>query len=461
MSTNLEIERSHPKRPIQEVAAELGIDPAVILPHGHHIAKIPLSELTNRTGGDGALVLVTAMSPTLSGEGKTTTTIGLGDALRQAGRKTAICLREPSLGPYFGIKGGGTGAGQAQVVPAEDINLHFVGDMYSVEKANNLLAALIDNHLQHGNDLGIDPRKVAVELNLEIVPRSQYPTTPVNDGDKLEVVHFIGGGADDLAIPDPEPLEVAGVTYRSRLLVGTGKYKDFEETARAIEASGAEIVTVAVRRVNVTDPAQPMLVDFVDPKRYTYLPNTAGCYTVEEAITTAKMGRELLDTELVKLEVIGDDKTLFPDVTELLKAAEQLLADGFVVLPYCNDDPVTCQKLADAGCAAVMPLGAPIGSGMGICNPYNIALICARSPVPVILDAGLGPASDAALAMALGCDAVMVNTAIAQANDPVNRARAMGEAVAAGRRARLAGRIPRRAYGEPSSPQLGLIGSGS
>ncbi len=307
------------------------------------------------------------------------------------------------------------------------------------------------------NVLGIDPRKVAVELNLEIVPRSQYPTTPVNDGDKLEVVHFIGGGADDLSIADPDPLEVAGVTYRSRLLVGTGKYKDFEETARAIEVSGAEIVTVALRRVNITDPGQPMLVDYVDPKRYTYLPNTAGCYTADEAVRTLRLAREAGGWDLVKLEVLGDQKTLYPDMPETVAAAETLIKEGFKVMVYCSDDPIQAQRLEDLGCVAIMPLAAPIGSGLGVQNPVTIRIIKENATVPVLVDAGVGTASDAAIAMELGCDGVLMNTAIAAAKDPIAMARAMRLAIEAGRLAYLAGRMEKKLYADPSSPLGGLI----
>jgi thiazole synthase len=225
----------------------------------------------------------------------------------------------------------------------------------------------------------------------------------------------------------------------------------------AIEASGAEMVTVSIRRISLDGYAES-LVDLLGG-RYQLLPNTAGCATVRDAVLTAQLAREALKTDWVKLELIGDRETLYPDVEQLVEAATALIKDGFTVLPYCNDDPVTCRKLADAGCAAVMPLGSPIGSGMGICNPYNIEMICARSPVPVILDAGIGTASDAALAMELGCEGVLLNTAIAKARDPVRMARAMRNAVEAGIEARRAGRIPKRAYAEPSSPQLGLVGS--
>jgi thiazole synthase len=312
-------------------------------------------------------------------------------------------------------------------------------------------------------DCGLDPRKVAVERNLEIVPRSGYDAEMVGDGDRIEIVHFIGGGAPDTApaaaqpVVDDDPLIVAGRRYRSRLLVGTGKYKNFEETARAIEASGAEIVTVAVRRVNVTDPNQPMLVDYVDPKRYTYLPNTAGCYSAAEAVRTLRLAREAGGWDLVKLEVLGDQKTLFPNMIETLAATGQLIAEGFKVMVYCSDDPILGKRLEDLGCVAIMPLAAPIGSGLGIRNPVNIRLIVEQAKVPVLVDAGVGTASDAAVAMELGCDGVLMNTAIAEAKNPIRMARAMRLAVEAGRLAYLAGRMPKKRYADPSSPLAGLI----
>ena len=254
-----------------------------------------------------------------------------------------------------------------------------------------------------------------------------------------------------------DAFELAGRSYASRLIVGTGKYKDFAETKRAIDASGAEIVTVAGRRVNITDPGKESLLDYVDPKRFTILPNTAGCYTADEAIRTARLAREAGVGSLVKLEVIGDQKTLFPDVPETLRAAEVLVREGFAVLPYITDDPIAAKRLEDMGCAAVMPLAAPIGSGLGIRNPYNIQIILEQSRVPVIVDAGVGTASDAAVAMELGCDAVLMNTAIAGARDPVLMASAMRLAVDAGRKAFRAGRIARKLYATASSPLTGLI----
>lgn len=250
------------------------------------------------------------------------------------------------------------------------------------------------------------------------------------------------------------PLSIAGVAYRSRLIVGTGKYRDFEETARAIEASGAEIVTVAIRRTNIgQDPNEPNLLDALPAERYTILPNTAGCYDARSAVRTCRLARELLDGhDLVKLEVLGDERTLFPDVVETLKAAEELVADDFKVMVYTNDDPVMAKRLEEVGCVSVMPLAAPIGSGLGIRNPYNILTIVENAGVPVIVDAGVGTASDASVTMELGCDGVLMNTAIAGAKNPVLMAQAMRKAVEAGREAYLAGRIPRKRFASASSP---------
>jgi thiazole synthase len=253
-----------------------------------------------------------------------------------------------------------------------------------------------------------------------------------------------------------DALVIAGQPLRSRLLIGSAGYPNQKVMLEAITASGAELVTMAIRRISL-DGYSESLVDVLGG-RWRLLPNTAGCTTAREAVLTARLAREALETNWIKLEVIGDRETLYPEVEELVRAAHELVADGFVVLPYCNDDPVTCRKLADLGCAAVMPLGAPIGSGGGVRNPAAIELICARSPVPVILDAGIGTASDAAEAMELGCAGVLLNTAVAKAHQPVQMARAMRAAVEAGRLARGAGRIPKRDYAEPSSPQLGLIG---
>jgi len=254
-----------------------------------------------------------------------------------------------------------------------------------------------------------------------------------------------------------DTFEIAGRKFSSRLIIGTGKYKDYAENAAAAEASGAEIVTVAVRRVNLTDRDKPMLVDYVSPEKYTYLPNTAGCFTAEDAIRTLRLAREAGGWDLVKLEVLSDQKTLYPDMAETLKAAELLIKDGFQVMVYCTDDPVYARKLEEVGCCAIMPLGAPIGSGLGIQNPVNIRLIVEQAKVPVLVDAGVGTASDAAIAMELGCDGVLLNTAIAEAKDPIKMASAMKHAVIAGREAYLAGRMGRKKYADPSSPLAGLI----
>ena len=254
-----------------------------------------------------------------------------------------------------------------------------------------------------------------------------------------------------------EPLVIAGRRFNSRLIVGTGKYKDYAENAAAAEAAGAEIVTVAVRRVNLTDPDTPMLVDYVSPDKFTYLPNTAGCFTGEDAVRTLRLAREAGGWDLVKLEVLGDEKTLYPNMPETLRAAELLINDGFQVMVYCSDDPILAKQLEDIGCCAIMPLAAPIGSGLGIQNPVNIRLIIEQANVPVLVDAGVGTASDAAIAMELGCDGVLMNTAIAEAKNPLLMAEAMKNAVIAGRQAYLAGRMAKRLYADPSSPLAGLI----
>lgn len=329
---------------------------------------------------------------------------------------------------------------------AAQISIHINGDPRRTATGQSL-AMLVTS-------LGLDPAKVAVERNLQIVPRSTLAHVPVEEGDRLEIVHFVGGG--DHADGD-DSWTVAGRTFRSRLIVGTGKYRDFAQNAAALEASGAEIVTVAVRRVNVSDPTAPMLTDFIDPKKVTYLPNTAGCFTGEDAIRTLRLAREAGGWELVKLEVLGEAKTLYPDMHETLRATEILAKEGFKPMVYCVDDPIGAKRLEDAGAVAIMPLGAPIGSGLGIQNRITIRLIVENAKVPVLVDAGVGTASDAAIAMELGCDGVLMNTAIAEAKDPIRMARAMRLAVAAGRDAYLAGRMGTRKYADPSSPLAGLL----
>ena len=306
--------------------------------------------------------------------------------------------------------------------------------------------------------LELDPAKVAVEHNGAIAPRSNLAAIALGEGDVLEIVHFVGGGQGDQDMTtDTDTWTVAGRTFRSRLIVGTGKYRDFAQNAAAVEASGAEIVTVAVRRVNISDPKAPMLTDFIDPKKITYLPNTAGCFTADEAIRTLRLAREAGGWDLVKLEVLGEARTLYPDMRETLKACEVLAKEGFHAMVYCVDDPIAAKQLEDAGAVAIMPRGAPIGSGRGIQNRVTVRLIVEGANVPVLVDAGVGTASDAAVAMELGCDGVLMNTAIAEAKDPVRMARAMRLAVEAGREAYRAGRMGLRKYADPSSPLAGLI----
>jgi thiazole synthase len=301
-------------------------------------------------------------------------------------------------------------------------------------------------------DMGLTGKRIAVELNKEILPFDQHGTQALQADDRLEIVHAIGGGQDDSFV-------IAGRAYQSRLLVGTGKYKDLEETRLAIEASGAQIVTVAIRRTNIGQhPGEPNLLDVISPDKYTILPNTAGCYTAEDAVRTCRLGRELLGGhKLVKLEVLADQKTLFPDVAETYIAAELLVKDGFDVMVYTNDDPIAAKRLEEIGCVAVMPLAAPIGSGLGVRNPYNILTIVENAKVPILVDAGVGTASDAAIAMELGCDGVLMNTAIAAAKNPVLMASAMKKGIEAGREAFLAGRMPRKRFASASSPIDGLF----
>jgi thiazole synthase len=301
-------------------------------------------------------------------------------------------------------------------------------------------------------ELGLTSKKIAVELNKEILPFQYYVNQMLQTEDRLEIVHAIGGGQEDTFI-------LAGVTYHSRLLVGTGKYKDMEETRLAIEASGAQIVTVAIRRTNIGQhQGEPNLLDIISPDKYTILPNTAGCYTAEEAVRTCRLGRELLGGhKLVKLEVLADQKTLFPDVAQTYIAAEMLVKEGFDVMVYTNDDPIAAKRLEEIGCVAVMPLAAPIGSGLGIRNPYNILTIVENARVPILVDAGVGTASDAAIAMELGCAGVLMNTAIAEAKNPILMATAMRKGIEAGRAAFLAGRMPRKRFASASSPIDGLF----
>jgi thiazole synthase len=297
------------------------------------------------------------------------------------------------------------------------------------------------------HELGVDRRGTAVAVNGEVIPRGEWAETELRDGQEIEVLHAVQGGS-------PEAFQIAGRSLTSRLILGTGGFRSLETMAAAARESGAELATVAMRRVDPT--ARGSILEVLEQEGLEVLPNTAGCFTAREAVTTARLAREALGTDWVKLEVIGDDRTLLPDPGELLEAAETLVADGFVVLPYTNDDPILARRLEDAGCAAVMPLGSPIGSGMGINNPYNLRLIVEAAGVPVILDAGVGTASDAALAMEAGCDAVLLASAISRAADPVAMARAMRKAIEAGHEAARAGRIPRRRYAQASSPEEGV-----
>jgi thiazole synthase len=284
-------------------------------------------------------------------------------------------------------------------------------------------------------------------VNGEVIPRGEWAATDLRDGQEIEVLHAVQGGS-------PEAFEIAGRSLNSRLILGTGGFRSLDVMAAAARESGAELATVAMRRVDPS--ARGSILEVLGDAGLEVLPNTAGCFTAREAVTTARLGREALGTDWVKLEVIGDDRTLLPDPGELLEAAETLVGDGFVVLPYTSDDPILARRLEDAGCAAVMPLGSPIGSGMGINNPYNLRLIVEGARVPVILDAGVGTASDAALAMEAGCDAVLLASAISRAAEPVAMARAMRKAIEAGYEARQAGRIPRRLYAQASSPEEGV-----
>jgi thiazole synthase len=300
-----------------------------------------------------------------------------------------------------------------------------------------------------------EARGVAVAVDGEVVPRGEWDSTSLGEGQKIEILAAIQGGAgDDVGDVSTQAWSLGGREWSSRLIAGTGGFRSLDQMEKALVASGAEIVTVALRRI---DPdAQGSVIDVLDRLGLFALPNTAGCYTARDAVRTARLAREAFGTDWIKLEVIGDDRTLYPDAVELLDAAEQLVADGFTVLPYTNDDPILARRLEEAGCAAVMPLGSPIGSGAGIRNPYNIAIVAERAGVPVILDAGIGTASDAALAMELGCSAVMAASSIFGAQDPTGMATAMRQAVEAGHAARQAGRIPKRTHAESSTPEDGL-----
>ena len=325
------------------------------------------------------------------------------------------------------------------------MNIILNGDNHTVPRDTTVADLIVE--------LGYVNKRIAVELNKEIIPRHHYENHILRCGDRVEIVRAIGGGQVQ------DPLIIANKAFNSRLLVGTGKYTNLEETQKSVEASGAEIVTVAIRRTNIgQNRNEQNLLDVIPADKYTILPNTAGCFNCDDAVRTCRLARELLNGQsLVKLEVLADQKTLFPNVIQTIKACEILIRDGFDVMVYTNDDPIIASELEDAGCVAVMPLAAPIGSGLGIRNPYNILTIIENAKVPIIVDAGVGTASDAAIAMELGCDGVLMNTAIAAAQKPVMMASAMKKAVEAGREAFLAGRMPRKRFASASSPINGMF----
>ncbi len=323
-----------------------------------------------------------------------------------------------------------------------EINLIINGQ--NIITKTNTLDALLD-------ELKINKENIAIEINKNIINKNHIYDYKLNDKDIIEIVNFIGGG--NKIINNNDKFYIAGKEYKSRLIVGSGKFKDFNENLASIESSGAQIVTVAVRRVNILKPDLPKITDIIDPKKYTYLPNTAGCYNAEEAIRTLQLAREAGGWNLVKLEVIGDKINLYPNMIETLKAAKLLVKDNFQVMAYCSDDPILAKELEDYGCSAIMPIGSPIGSGRGVQNKLNIKMIIQQSKVPVIVDAGIGTASDACVAMELGCDAVLVNSAIALAKNPILMGSSMKQAVEAGRKSYLSGRMDINDFAVASSPE--------
>ena len=299
--------------------------------------------------------------------------------------------------------------------------------------------------------LNLNKNNIAIEVNREIVNKSNYKNSILMDKDTIEIVNFIGGGNN--ISNNKDVLEIAGTPYNSRLIIGSGKFKSFEENLKAIHSSGAEIITVAIRRTNLSNPEEPIITDIINPQTYTYLPNTAGCYTAEESIRTLNLAREAGGWNLVKLEVLGDKKNLYPNMIETIKAAKILVKEGFKVMAYCSDDPILAKQLEEDGCSAIMPLGSPIGSGLGIQNKLNLKMIIDNSNVPIIVDAGLGTPSDACIAMELGCDGVLINSAIALADNPIKMGEAMKLAVQAGRMAYLSGRMNKNKFAIASSPK--------
>ena len=325
----------------------------------------------------------------------------------------------------------------------KQITIHVNGEKRLIETSQTIESFL--------KNLNLNKDNIAIEVNRVIVNKSNYTSHIIMDKDKIEIVNFIGGGNN--ISNNIDLLEIAGKTYNSRLIIGSGKFKSFEENLKAINSSGAEIITVAIRRTNLSNPEETIITDTINPKIYTYLPNTAGCYTAEESIRTLNLAREAGGWDLVKLEVLGDKKSLYPNMIETIKASKILVKEGFKVMAYCSDDPILAKNLEDDGCVAVMPLGSPIGSGLGIQNKLNLKMIIDNSNIPVIVDAGIGTTSDACIAMELGCDGVLINSAIALANNPIQMGEAMKLAVQAGRKAYLSGRMNKAKFAIPSSPK--------
>ena len=328
-------------------------------------------------------------------------------------------------------------------MPNNKINIHINGEIRLIDNSQSIESFL--------KILNLNKNNIAIEVNREIVNKSNYKTHIIMDNDRIEIVNFIGGGNN--ISNNKDFLEIAGKKYQSRLIIGSGKFKNFEENLKAIDSSSAEIITVAIRRTNISNPNEPRITDIINPKKYTYLPNTAGCYNAEEAIRTLNLAREAGGWNLVKLEVLGDKKSLYPNMIETIKASKILVKEGFKVMAYCSDDPILAKQLEDDGCAAIMPLGSPIGSGLGIQNKLNLKMIIDNSAIPVIVDAGLGTASDACIAMELGCDGVLINSAIALADNPIQMGEAMKLAVKAGRIAYLSGRMNKSELAIASSPK--------
>jgi len=324
----------------------------------------------------------------------------------------------------------------------QNINIYINGESKKIKGELSVLSLL--------KLLNLNKNNIAVEINREIINKSNYNDYIIKQNDRIEIVNFIGGGNN--ISKNKEFLNIAGKNFTSRLIIGSGKFKNFEENLKALEASNSEIITVAIRRTNLSNPSAPIITDIINPKKYTYLPNTAGCYNAKEAVRVLNLAREAGGWDLVKLEVLGDEKTLYPNMIETLKASKILVKEGFKVMAYCSDDPILAKQLEENGCSAIMPLGSPIGSGLGIQNKLNIKIIIENSNVPVIVDAGLGTASDACIAMEMGCDAVLINSAIALASDPILMAGAMKNAVISGRTAYLAGRMKKSNLANASSP---------